>query len=320
MEQIKKYIYQIYKDKSFSAAAKSLYISQPALSAAISRFEKELGVKIFDRTKQPISLTTQGAIYVNAIEEIMHIEESVEERFRNLSDMNYGFLTVGGSAYAAYAIMSAACARFYQRYPKIKVTLNLGNRGDSNFLNASLTNGELDLLLTYHNEDSRYLYEEIAKDKLLIAINKNHPIPENLKKYAFTSEELLTANIDESKKIEDLSLFKSLPFIPYQDSIHISMMNKMFDHYKTVPYNIQFAKHSGVHYSLMAAGVGALIFPSIPILCSPHIDKDVLYFVPKSDEFCHTLYVARTHSTDKNPIVHAYIQAAKDVYNALPKL
>ncbi|MBR0328198.1 MAG: hypothetical protein IIX05_01450 [Selenomonadaceae bacterium] len=50
------------------------------------------------------------------------------------------------------------------------------------------------------------------------------------------------------------------------------------------------------------------------------IDKDVLYFVPKSDEFCHTLYVARTHSTDKNPIVHAYIQAAKDVYNALPQL
>ena len=50
------------------------------------------------------------------------------------------------------------------------------------------------------------------------------------------------------------------------------------------------------------------------------IDKDILYFVPKSDEFCHALYVARTHSTDKNPIVHAYIESAKDVYNALPKL
>ena len=51
MELIQKYIYQVYKERSFSSAARSLYISQPALSAAVSRFEKEMGIKIFDRTK-----------------------------------------------------------------------------------------------------------------------------------------------------------------------------------------------------------------------------------------------------------------------------
>lgn len=319
MEKIKEYIYQVYKEKSFSAAAKSLYISQPALSASISRYEKEIGIKIFDLTKQPISLTTQGAIYINSIKEIMRIENALEEQFRNLSDMNYGFLTVGGTSYASYALMATTSAKFYEKYPKIKVTLNLGNYGDSDFLNASLSNGETDLLFTYHNENNKYVYEEITKEKLIIAMHKDFPCPEKLKQYAITSKELLSGNIDESKKMEDFSLFNNVPFISYH-SIHESMMDKMLGHYKTVPYTIQFAKHSGMHYSLMAAGLGALVFPSLPIICSPHTDNDIMYFVPKSSEFCHTIYAARTHTTDDNPIAQAFIQTAKEVCASLNTL
>ena len=317
MEQIKKYIYQVYKEKSFSAAAKSLYISQPALSAAISRFEKELGIKIFDRTKQPIALTTQGALYINSIKEIMCIESNLEAQFRNLSDMNYGYLTVGGSSYASYALMAATSALFYEKYPKIKVTLNLGNHGDSDFLHASLINGEIDLLFTYRNEDNKYLYEKVANDKLIIAMHKDFPYSEKLKKYAITSNELLSGNIDASKRIEDLSLFRDIPFITYKDSLHEAMMDKMFGNYKTVPYNIQFARHSGMHYSLMASGIGALVFPSFPIICSPHVDPDILFFIPKSSEYTHTIYVARTHHSDDNPLVQAYIQSAKKVCESL---
>ena len=99
MELIQKYIYQVYKERSFSSAARSLYISQPALSAAVSRFEKEMGIKIFDRTKQPVSLTPQGIIYIDAIEEMMSAENTMQRRLRELSDMSYGSLSVGGSSF-----------------------------------------------------------------------------------------------------------------------------------------------------------------------------------------------------------------------------
>ena len=57
MELLEKYTYSVYSLGSFSAAAKELFISQPALSSAISRHEKNLGFPIFDRSVIPITLT-----------------------------------------------------------------------------------------------------------------------------------------------------------------------------------------------------------------------------------------------------------------------
>ena len=45
----KKYVYEVYKTRSFSKAAANLYISQPSLSATIKKIETRLGTPIFDR-------------------------------------------------------------------------------------------------------------------------------------------------------------------------------------------------------------------------------------------------------------------------------
>ena len=60
MNTTEKYIYQVYTEKSFSNAAKTLFVSQPSLSTAVAHKEKELGFQIFDRSTKPISLTAQG--------------------------------------------------------------------------------------------------------------------------------------------------------------------------------------------------------------------------------------------------------------------
>ena len=67
METIAKYAYEIYKKGSFTKAAKDLYISQPSLSAAISRLENDLGFRIFNRSTIPCSLTAEGRIYADGI-------------------------------------------------------------------------------------------------------------------------------------------------------------------------------------------------------------------------------------------------------------
>ena len=54
------YILKVYECKNISAAAKELYVSQPALSHAIQVVEKEIGARIFDRTTNPLSLTYAG--------------------------------------------------------------------------------------------------------------------------------------------------------------------------------------------------------------------------------------------------------------------
>ena len=67
MFQGMEYIYTVYKEKSFSKAAKKLFISQPSLSATVKRIEKKIGAPIFDRSTKPLTLTECGEKYIQYI-------------------------------------------------------------------------------------------------------------------------------------------------------------------------------------------------------------------------------------------------------------
>ena len=58
-----KYVYAVYQEKSFSKAAKKLFISQPALSNMVRKAEREVGAAIFDRSTIPLTITKEGAHY-----------------------------------------------------------------------------------------------------------------------------------------------------------------------------------------------------------------------------------------------------------------
>ena len=58
------YVYEVYKERSFSKAAENLYISQPALSAMIKKVENKVGMPLFDRSTNPIQLTDCGKRYI----------------------------------------------------------------------------------------------------------------------------------------------------------------------------------------------------------------------------------------------------------------
>ena len=83
----KKYVYEIYKEKSFSKAAQNLYISQPSLSARIKKIEQELGAPLFDRSTTPLRLTEVGEAYIKASEEIFQIEQNMENYINYLNTL-----------------------------------------------------------------------------------------------------------------------------------------------------------------------------------------------------------------------------------------
>ena len=58
------YIYEVYKERSFSKAAANLYISQPSLSAAVKKVEEKIGAPIFDRS---VSLLPQWPAEASAV-------------------------------------------------------------------------------------------------------------------------------------------------------------------------------------------------------------------------------------------------------------
>lgn len=80
-----KYVYEVYKEKSFSKAAKKLFISQPALSNMVRKAEKEMGAPIFDRSTIPLTVTKEGAYYIRTVEKILFLERNLERYFQDIA-------------------------------------------------------------------------------------------------------------------------------------------------------------------------------------------------------------------------------------------
>lgn len=69
------YFVETSKYKSFNEAAKNLFISQPSLSAAIATLEKELGFKLFHRTKHGIELSTAGSLILPEAKQMLALHQ-----------------------------------------------------------------------------------------------------------------------------------------------------------------------------------------------------------------------------------------------------
>lgn len=121
-------LYKIFntvaQTKNISKAAKVLFISQPAISKAISKLEKELDTTLFIRTSRGVSLTNEGTIlyqHTNAAFETLTIGE---ETLRKMNDLGMGEVHIGVTATLCKYILVPLLQDFVQEYPHIKVIID----------------------------------------------------------------------------------------------------------------------------------------------------------------------------------------------------
>ena len=72
-----RYVLEVANEKSISAAAKKLYLSQPSLSQQIINLEKELGISIFVRQSKSVTLTDAGEQFVKSAKRILNETEQL---------------------------------------------------------------------------------------------------------------------------------------------------------------------------------------------------------------------------------------------------
>ncbi|MBS7565888.1 LysR family transcriptional regulator [Mucilaginibacter sp. Bleaf8] len=115
------YIVAVDTYKSFVLAAEKCFVTQPTLSMQVQKLEDMLGVKIFDRTRQPIATTEVGTeIIAQArvmLAESYKIKEIVTDRQKELS----GELKIGIIPTISPYILPKIIARFVEKYPLVKL-------------------------------------------------------------------------------------------------------------------------------------------------------------------------------------------------------
>ena len=86
------YIYQVYRQRSFSRAAEKLHIAQPSLSLTIKKAEEKIGAEIFDRSSTPLRLTEFGEKYIDAVETLKKIQNDLERSQYKQQKMSFSWL------------------------------------------------------------------------------------------------------------------------------------------------------------------------------------------------------------------------------------
>lgn len=166
----KKYVYEVYREKSFSKAAQNLYISQPSLSARIKKTEESVRFPLFDRSTSPLQLTEVGEVYIEAAEEIFQIEQKVENYINNLSTLKTGRLSIGASNLFAAYVMPSLITQFKQSFPDVHIQITEGNTTQ---LESLLSNNSLDFVIdNYHYDSTLYSKELYCRENILLAVPK----------------------------------------------------------------------------------------------------------------------------------------------------
>ncbi|WP_455221377.1 LysR substrate-binding domain-containing protein [Kaarinaea lacus] len=90
-----RYIVAVYRERHFGRAAESCYVSQPTLSAAVKKLEQELGVDIFERSKQDISVTFVGEQVIEQAQRVLEEAEKLKQISQVGKDQLIGTLRIG---------------------------------------------------------------------------------------------------------------------------------------------------------------------------------------------------------------------------------
>ena len=139
----------VVKHLNFSAAAKEVFISQPAMSAKIGAIENELGVKLFYRDSHKVELTPAGAVVHEEFQAMIGQYDRLVNNIRNNRISGDNHLSVCFNGPSDWAGVNELIHRFHIMHPDIDIDLRLGCWGEHV---TELIRGNLDLVFTEQAE------------------------------------------------------------------------------------------------------------------------------------------------------------------------
>lgn len=108
---------------SFSAAARRMEVTIPAVAKLVNALEESLGVRLFERSAQGLVLTAVGESYLECCLPAVSALQDVDEQVRGSALRARGTVVVGIQHVVAHALLAPALPRFHARHPEIQIDL-----------------------------------------------------------------------------------------------------------------------------------------------------------------------------------------------------
>ncbi len=159
---------------SFTKAAESLHMTQPAVTFQVRQLEEYFNTRLFDRTHNRISLTEAGEKVYEYADRIFALYAEMENGVRDLTGEVSGVLMLGASTTIAEYMLPSLLGDFKNKYPEVNIRLRVGN---SDGIVSMVENNTIDLGVVEAPVNNKNLVVENCKiDPMVLIVPPNHEL------------------------------------------------------------------------------------------------------------------------------------------------
>lgn len=165
---------EVIERGSFSGAAKSLGISQPAVTMQIQALEADLETTLLDRRYRRVDLTEAGKSLLPHARRVLSQLDQARTEITALSGVVSGHLAIAASTTPGVYVIPRLLGDFLSHHPQVKVTITVH---DSAEVVAAVESGAAQVGVTGAIiRDARVSYEELGCDELVVVCAPGHPL------------------------------------------------------------------------------------------------------------------------------------------------
>jgi DNA-binding transcriptional LysR family regulator len=140
------YFIAVASEMNFSRAAQQVHVVQSALSTSVSKLERELGVELFDRSKQQIKITPAGELFREHARRVIHTARLAKDSIGDYRGKLSGTVEFGSLVTFGALDVPRVLGEFHRDYPYVRIKLRQSQTGSMAYLSA-IADGSLDLAL-----------------------------------------------------------------------------------------------------------------------------------------------------------------------------
>jgi DNA-binding transcriptional LysR family regulator len=162
-------------DRSFSAAARRLHRTQPAISQAVRRIEDELGERLFDRSSRDGTLTEAGRLLQDYAQRLLGLASEAQTAIQELQTVRRGRVIMGANEAAVHSLLPHI-ERFAAQHPKVAIEVR---RVPSRQIAGAVLDRSIDFgVLTFQPADRGVQTILLGGDDIVLLTAPTHPLAE----------------------------------------------------------------------------------------------------------------------------------------------
>lgn len=296
------YFSTILQTGSITKAAEALHISQPSLSQYLMRFEARLGAALFDRTTTPWRLTDVGKCYATYINEFNQLDTHLKNDIQSIlnGQIEKQTILIGIPPWKGALILPHILSSYADKYPN--VTINILE--DSSLeLAARVQSGEVSFAVMNTPFYNRHLiYEKLADERILLAINKNHPLARDR-----------VTSIENPAYFDISTIYNERIIIPGPNQTITKEIQNLFAKHKMRPARQVYLNQILTCLNLAALNYGVTFVPELGCDQCKSMNE-LAFFTPDVPTLTWSLAIAYNASQEPSLAARALIEIIKEYF------